>query len=194
MPESAANYTIQVEADLPAQQSRWWVLLRIFLVLPHIVVLVFLSVAQLVITIIAWFAIMFTGRYPAGMLRFSTGVLHWTTRVRGYGFLLTDQYPPFNLEPEGSYPVRLSVAEQLEGRSRLKTFFRIFLVAPHFVVMRYLDNVALVIAIYALVVGVILGRVPQDLHHFLVGYNRWSARLSGSFLLLVDEYPPFGFD
>ena len=60
--------------------------------------------------------------------------------------------------------------------------------------MRYLDNVALVIAIYALVVGVILGRVPQDLHHFLVGYNRWSARLSGSFLLLVDEYLPFGFD
>ena len=60
--------------------------------------------------------------------------------------------------------------------------------------MSYLNNAALVIAIYAWVVGVILGRVPHDLHHFLGGYNRWNARLSGSLVLLVDEYPPFGFD
>lgn len=81
MTGSAGNYTIQMEADPPAQQSRWWVLLRIFLVLPHVVVLVFLSIAQLVITIIAWFAILIVGRYPAGMLRFSTGVLHWAIRA-----------------------------------------------------------------------------------------------------------------
>ena len=80
------------------QLSRWLPLVKWFLAIPHYVVLLFLWIGALVAVIIAWFAILFTGRYPQNLFRFVVGVLRWSNRVTGYAFLLvTDQYPPFRL-------------------------------------------------------------------------------------------------
>jgi len=69
-----------------------------FLAIPHYVVLVFLDVAALVVVIVAWFAILFTGRYPRGIFDFVEGVIRWQNRVIAYAFtLVTDRYPPFSL-------------------------------------------------------------------------------------------------
>ena len=69
-----------------------------FLAIPHFVLLVFLYIAAIVVTVIAWFAILFTGRYPMGLFDFVVGVFRWTLRVNAYAFLLTtDRYPPFRL-------------------------------------------------------------------------------------------------
>ncbi len=71
-----------------------------FLAIPHYVVLVFLTVASVVAAIVAWFAILFTGRYPRGVFEFVEGVIRWQCRVMAYSFtLVTDQYPPFSLAP-----------------------------------------------------------------------------------------------
>jgi hypothetical protein len=71
-----------------------------FLAIPHYIVLVFLWLAAFVCVILAWFAILFTGRYPRGLFEFVVGVTRWGNRVLGYAFLLvTDEYPPFRLEP-----------------------------------------------------------------------------------------------
>jgi hypothetical protein len=71
-----------------------------FLAIPHYIVLAFLSIAAIVVVIIAWFAILFTGRYPRGMFDFVEGVIRWHNRVVGYAFILvTDKYPPFRLAP-----------------------------------------------------------------------------------------------
>jgi hypothetical protein len=92
-----------VHLDLPypnaAQDlNRWLPLVKWFLAIPHYVVLFFLGIAALVCVIIAWFAILFTGRYPEGLFTFVTGVLRWGLRVSAYAFLLiTDRYPPFRL-------------------------------------------------------------------------------------------------
>jgi hypothetical protein len=84
----------------PANVNRWLPLVKWFLAIPHYIVLLFLYLAVLVVVVIAWFAILFTGRYPRGMFRFVEGVLRWHNRVAGYAFLLvTDRYPPFRLEP-----------------------------------------------------------------------------------------------
>jgi hypothetical protein len=81
------------------QLSRGLPLVKWFLAIPHYVVLVFLHIAAFVVTIIAWFAILFTGRYPQSMFRFVEGVFRWSNRVGAYMFLLvTDKYPPFSLE------------------------------------------------------------------------------------------------
>jgi hypothetical protein len=80
--------------------NRWLPLIKWFLAIPHYIVLVFLWLAALVSVIIAWFAILFTGRYPRGLFDFLQGVGRWTNRVIAYAFLLvTDQYPPFQLNP-----------------------------------------------------------------------------------------------
>jgi uncharacterized membrane protein len=68
------------------------------LVIPHIIVLAFLFIGAFFAVVIAWFAILFTGRYPRALYDFATGALRWTTRVEAYLLLLTDEYPPFSLQ------------------------------------------------------------------------------------------------
>ena len=84
--------------DARKDLKRWLPLVKWFLAIPHIVVLVFLAIAALVCVIIAWFAILFTGRYPRSLFDFVVGVMRWGLRVQAYAILLvTDRYPPFRL-------------------------------------------------------------------------------------------------
>jgi hypothetical protein len=84
--------------DVPRELNRWLPLVKWLLVIPHFIVLAFLSIAAVLATIGAWFAILFTGRYPRGIFNFVEGVLRWWQRVTAYAFLLvTDAYPPFRL-------------------------------------------------------------------------------------------------
>jgi hypothetical protein len=84
--------------DVPNELNRWLPLVKWFLAIPHYIVLFFLGIAAVVCIVIAWFAILFTGRYPRGLFDFVVGVGRWSVRVSAYAFLLvTDRYPPFSL-------------------------------------------------------------------------------------------------
>jgi len=84
--------------DAPRDLNRWLPLVKWLLAIPHYIVLVFLWIAAVLAVIAAWFAILFTGRYPHGIFDFVEGVFRWTQRVLAYSFLLvTDRYPPFSL-------------------------------------------------------------------------------------------------
>jgi hypothetical protein len=86
--------------DAGTDLNRWLPLVKWFLAIPHYIVLFFLDIVAFVFVIFAWFAILFTGRYPRGMFDFVEGVIRWHNRVVGYAFILvTDKYPPFSLEP-----------------------------------------------------------------------------------------------
>lgn len=86
--------------DVPRDLNRWLPLVKWLLALPHYIALFFLGIATVVAVIIAWFSILFTGRYPRGLFDFVEGVMRWQDRVAGYAILLvTDQYPPFRLAP-----------------------------------------------------------------------------------------------
>ncbi len=86
--------------DVASELNRWLPLVKWFLAIPHYVVLFFLYIAALVVVILAWFAILFTGHYPRELFNFVEGVMRWHNRVTAYAFLLvTDQYPPFRLSP-----------------------------------------------------------------------------------------------
>jgi hypothetical protein len=102
-PSTDERQSVSLEFPYPdAKQglNRWLPLVKWFLAIPHYVVLIFLGLAAIVSVIIAWFAILFTGRYPRGLFDFIVGVMRWANRVTAYAFVLvTDQYPPFRLSP-----------------------------------------------------------------------------------------------
>jgi hypothetical protein len=99
-PSTDEEQSVHLELAYPdaRQMNRWLPLVKWFLAIPHYVVLFFLGIAALVAVVGAWFAILFTGRYPKGLFDFVVGVIRWSNRVNGYAFtLVTDKYPPFSL-------------------------------------------------------------------------------------------------
>jgi hypothetical protein len=102
-PSTTDHQSVHLDYDYPDADrdlNRWLPLVKWFLAIPHYLVLVVLNIAAAVGVIVAWFAILFTGRYPKGIFRFVEGVLRWNNRVIGYAFtLVTDAYPPFTLAP-----------------------------------------------------------------------------------------------
>ena len=100
-PSTEDEQAVEVEIpypDVKKDLNRWMPLVKWFLAIPHYITLVFMFIAVVFCTLFAWFAILFTGRYPRGIFDFVEGFLRWSLRVNAYAFLLTtDQYPPFKL-------------------------------------------------------------------------------------------------
>jgi hypothetical protein len=100
-PSTDEEQAVHVDVPYPnaaLDLNRWLPLVKWFLAIPHYVVLFFLFIAAFICVIIAWFAILFTGRYPVGLFGFVVGVMRWSLRVSAYAFLLTtDRYPPFSM-------------------------------------------------------------------------------------------------
>ena len=187
-------HPVRVEGRLDPQLSRWLWLVKWLLAIPHFIVLFFLFVAFVLLTIVAFFAILFTGRYPPGIFAFNVGVLRWSWRVAyyAYGALGTDRYPPFTLEEVPDYPVRLEVTypEQLSRGLVLVKWW--LLAIPHYIVLFFLYIGAIVVVIIAWFAILFTGRYPRGLFDFVVGVGRWWLRVQAyAFLLVTDRYPPF---
>jgi hypothetical protein len=147
-----------------------------------------LGAAVMVVAMISWFAITFTGRMPEGLRKFSIFYLRWRVRAVAYTALLRDEYPPFG---EGFYMAELAVAPPPAERNRLSVAFRILLAIPHLVIVWLLGVAWLVTTVFAWFAIVFTGTHPRALHDFGVGVLRWSTNVEAYLLLLHDEYPPF---
>jgi hypothetical protein len=188
-----APYPVSVEGVLDPSLSRWLWLVKLILIIPHIVVLVFLWVALIVLTVVAFFAILFTGRYPRGIFDFNVGVLRWNWRVGYYSLsaLGTDRYPPFSLKL-ADYPATLEV-EYPEQLSRGRVLVKWWLLAfPHYLIVSvFQDGLIGLLVIFAGVALLFTGRYPRDIFELVMGFNRWTFRVTAYVLLMRDEYPPF---
>ncbi len=205
-------YPLRVEGTLEPSLSRWLWLVKWLLAIPHYIVLVFLWAAFVVMTIVAFFAILFTRRYPRGIFDFNVGVLRWTWRVAfySYGALGTDRYPPFMLDEVADYPAKLHVdyPEQLSRRLVLVKWW--LLAIPQYVIVAILlggggwwlwwDRDAWgpgLIAVLVVIAGFALlftTRYPKGLFDFVLGLDRWAFRVAAYAGLMTDRYPPFRLD
>lgn len=188
---SSGAYPVSLEVDPPQPQNRLSVLLRIIFAIPTLLGAMVVGIVAYVITIIAWFVVVITGKYPAGMANLPVGAVRWIARTYGYMYFLTDKYPPFSLDDDSAYPIRVNIVPQLDGRSRLTVFFRVIMIIPHAIILSILNYVAQLLAFFAWLVALFTGSVPAGIHNFIVGWLRWTTRYTAYALLLTDEYPPF---
>jgi len=215
-PAGTGPYPVTVEGAIDPGLSRAMWLIKWFLAIPHFVVLAFLWVAFALLSIVAFFAILFTGRYPKGIFDFNVGVMRWSWRVSFYTFsaAATDKYPPFTLE-DADYPAHLDVAYP-ESLSRGLVLVKWWLLAiPHYLIVglltsglvwwttslggggRVLEFGGGLIGLLTLIAVVMLlftGRYPQGIFDLVMGLNRWSLRVGAYAALMRDEYPPFRLD
>ncbi|WP_296605482.1 DUF4389 domain-containing protein [Nocardioides sp.] len=211
---STHAYPVRVDATLQEPLSRGLWLVKWLLAIPHVVVLFFLWIAFAVLSVVAFFAILFTGRYPRGIFDFNVGVLRWCWRVGYYSYsaLGTDRYPPFSLQEEADYPAHLRI-DYPQHLSRGLVLVKWWLLAiPHYLVIAFFmgagwsasndgGSPALwgtgLIGLLVLIAAVVLlftGRYPHSIFDIVLGLNRWGLRVAAYVALMTDEYPPFRLD
>jgi hypothetical protein len=196
-----SSYPVSLRGELSVPPARGWWLIKWLLAIPHYVILVFLWIAFIVVAIIAFFAILFTAKYPRGLFDFNAGVLRWTWRVGFYSYeaLGTDKYPPFTLKSV-DYPADLEI-EYPERLSRGLVLVKWWLLAiPHYIIVAFLQGGAgqeskvgltFILAIFGAIALLFTGKYPEDIFKLVIGMNRWSYRVAAYASLMTDKYPPF---
>ncbi len=196
-----SGYPVSVSGELTQPPARGWWLLKWLLAIPHYVILVFLWIAFIVVAIIAFFAILFTAKYPRSLFDFNAGVLRWTWRVGFYSYqaLGTDRYPPFTLKSV-DYPADLEIPYP-ERLSRGLVLIKWWLLAiPHYIILAFFQGgggqesgvgLTFILAIFGAIALLFTGKYPDDMFKLVIGMNRWSYRVAAYASLMTDSYPPF---
>jgi hypothetical protein len=214
---AASPHPVRLEGRLDPQLSRWLWLVKWLLAIPHFVVLFFLFLAFVLLTIVAFFAILFTERYPRAIFDFNVGVLRWGWRVAYYSYwgLGTDRYPPFTLGPVPDYPATLEVPYP-ERLSRGLVLVKWWLLAiPHYLLLAIFlgggwgggwdadkdewrgggsPGLIFLLVLFAGVALLFTTRYPRGIFDFVMGLNRWVLRVVPYAALMTDVYPPFRLD
>jgi uncharacterized protein DUF4389 len=191
-----STYPLRLEGTLDSPLSRWQPLVKWLLAIPHAIVLFFLWIAFGALTVVAMFAIVFTGRYPRAIFDFNVGALRWTWRVGfySYGALGTDRYPPFTLADVPGYPARLEV-EYPQSPSRGAALVQWWLLAlPHYLIVGVLASVRSLLVFFAAVALLFSGRYPTSIYDLVLGLERWTYRVAAYAGLMTHAYPPFRLD
>ncbi len=188
-------YPLHIRGDLSSPPNRGLWLIKWILAIPHFFVLLFLTIASFVVWFIAWWAILFTARYPRWMFTYIVGVMRWTWRVSFYaGVLGTDRYPPFSLASNDDYPADITVVYP-ERLSRLKVVFKFWLLAiPQYIVTYFFGGLGFALSIFAGIALLFTGRYRSDMFGAQMALNRWKWRVTGYISFLYDDYPPYEFD
>jgi hypothetical protein len=147
-----------------------------------------LGAAAAFVTLIAWLAILISGRHPDALWKLAAYYLRWRVRAIAYLTLMRDEYPPFG---DQEYPAELVLEAPDPKRNRLTVFFRVLLALPHLFLLWLIGLLWAFTTALAWVIILVTGRYPETLYGFALGAFAWSTRVEAYVLLLRDDYPPF---
>ena len=218
MSNNEETYPVSIKGEITEPLSRALWLVKWLLAIPHYIILAFLWIAFAVVTIMAFFAILFTAKYPRGLFDFNLGVLRWSWRVGFYScqVLGTDKYPPFTLKST-DYPADVEI-DYSERLSHGLVLVKWFLAIPHYAVLAFLvggasqswknssmaggfeqfgngsfmnGGLLSLLVLFAAIVLLFSKKYPKDIFKLVMGINRWLFRVIAYVSLMVDKYPPF---
>jgi hypothetical protein len=188
-------YPVSYEADAALEgRNRLTTFFRYLVSIPWQIVVALYGIVAEIAAIIAWFAIVFTGRYPEGLYNFNVGFLRMASRVNGFNYLLTDEWPPFNGEENPQYPIRVGVAPPLDEYSRLKTGLRLIFGIPVYLLAIVQSLILSVCALIAWFVILFTGRLGEGLFNPMRSASAYLTRAGAYFLLITEDWPPFSLE
>jgi hypothetical protein len=198
MTTQGKTYPVTLRGELTVPPNQWLWLFKWLLIIPHLIVLGFLEIASFVCWVIAFFAILFTGKYPKELFDFNVGVLRWSWRVGFYSYqaFATDKYPPFSLDPDPNYPADLDI-QYPEKLSNGMVLVKWLLAFPHWIIVGIFNSgrggLIFILAIISAIAVLFTEKYPEDIFKLIIGMNRWTYRVI-AYVMMRDEYPPFRLD
>jgi hypothetical protein len=184
------DYPVRLEIDYPQRLSRLLIFVKWLLAIPHLIALYVLGIVAYAVLIIAWFAVLITGRYPRALFDYLVGFERWRARVGAYLLLQTDAYPPFKLADDPAYPVRLEI-DYPPRIARWRPLLHWLLAIPALIGAFVVGIIAYLAAIIAWFAILFTGRYPEGLFNAATVALRWSARVTIYYYWMVEPYPPF---
>ena len=182
------NLRLPLVNGLPPAQVRWTILVRLLLIIPQFLVLLFVGVAAFFVAIVVWFVALLTGRVPEGMGAFLARFTRWSVRVNAYFFLLTDEYPAFDGNDDDRYPIGVELPE-FSVLNQMAVLFRLFLAVPAYAIGSVLSGGFTTLLVPFWISALILGRLPAPIYQVAGTLTRYSARTIAYMLMLTPEYP-----
>jgi hypothetical protein len=188
-------YPVSYEADHQEDgRNRLTTAFRSIVTIPWLIVVALYGFAASIAVFIAWFALVFTGRYPEGIYNFVAGYVRMNSRVNSFYYLLTDEWPPFNGDENRDYPVRIGIPSPKPEYSRLKAAFRLIVGIPVILLSYVQTLIAFVVAIIAWFAILFTGRLSEGLFDPLRSAMAYTTRATAYFALLTEDWPPFSLE
>ena len=188
-------YPVSYAADYAAEgRNRLTTFFRYIVAIPWQIVMALYGFVASFAIVIAWFALLFTGRYPEGLYNFVGGYVRMSARVNGLSYLLTDEYPPFNGEDDPAFPVRVGVPEPLDKYSRMKALFRYIIGIPVMILAFVHALILSVVTLIAWFAILFTGKHPEGLFNPARNASAYLGRAGGYFMLMTEDWPPFNLE
>jgi hypothetical protein len=183
-------YPIHYDADYAESQSRPKAFFRGILAIPWLILGSIYALAAYIVAFLAWFALLFTGRYPDGLYRFNAGFIRFYARANAFLYLQTEEWPPFGFEEAPDFPVRAEVDPPLPSYNRWKVFFRLILAFPIYFMLYLIPYVTLLASVIAWFHIVFMGRTSGGTHNALSFGLAYQLRATAYLLLMTETIPP----
>ncbi|MDI3527940.1 MAG: hypothetical protein PWR03_2124 [Tenuifilum sp.] len=165
--------------------------------LPHGFLLIFVSLWAQILQIIAFWAILFTGKYPKSLFDFQVGLMRWNLRLNARIYNISDGYPAFGINATDEYTsLEVEYPEKVSRGLMLVRFFFgwLYVYIPHFFILAFRGFFVNILVFFAWFVVLFTGKYPQEFHNWVVGQLRWMTRVGLYMSYMTDEYPAFTGD
>src|SRR3954471_13859492 len=183
-------YPVSFRAEFVEERSRLSNFFRYFLLIPLMIVAFFYAIAVYAVVIVAWFALLFTGRYPQGMYEFNGRMVRFFSRFSAYANLMTDRYPSFNGDEDPAYPVHVAYGAPLEQYSNVMVLFRMILAIRVWIMLYLYGMMQGIVTFCSWFVIVFTGKQPVGLQNLLNLAAAYHTRAWAYVLLMTEPYPP----